>query len=107
MKTILYATDYSENSVSALRLAYFFAKKFSAKLIVMHVFDMPITLASTVTVTYLKKEKKLYVENRAKLKRFFDHYLNTVEMYMDLNFVVYEGTSVSSWQKSQKNLTHR
>ncbi|SEL28019.1 Nucleotide-binding universal stress protein, UspA family [Maribacter orientalis] len=96
MKTILYATDYSENSVSALRLAYSLAKKFSAKLIVMHVFDMPITLASTVTVTYLKKEKKLYVENRAKLKNFVDHYLDTIEMYMDLNFVVYEGTSVSS-----------
>tara|TARA_R110002051_G_scaffold26108_8_gene63103 strand:- start:336 stop:1181 length:846 start_codon:yes stop_codon:yes gene_type:complete len=96
MKTILYATDYSENSVSALRLAYSLAKKLSAKLIVMHVFDMPITLASTVTVTYLKKEKKLYVENRAKLKNFVDHYLDTIEMYMDLNFVVYEGTSVSS-----------
>ena len=96
MKTILYATDYSENSVSALRLAYSLAKKFSAKLIVMHVFDMPMTLASTVTVTYLKKEKKLYVENRAKLKNFVDHYLDTIEMYMDLNFVVYEGTSVSS-----------
>ena len=96
MKTILYATDYSENSVSALRLAYSLAKKFSAKLIVMHIFDMPLTLASTVTVSYLKKEKKRYVENRDKLKKFFDHHLDAVEMYIDLNFVAYESTSVSS-----------
>lgn len=94
MKTILYATDYSKNSVSALRIAHIFAKKFNAKLIIMHVFEMPISLASTVTVTYLKKEKKLYVENRAKLKEFFTKHLDITDM--DLNFVVYEGTSVSS-----------
>ena len=65
MKTILYATDYSENSVAALRMAQLLAKKLGSKLIVMHVFDIPISLASPVSVSYLKKEKRLFVENRS------------------------------------------
>lgn len=96
MKTIIYATDFSENSIAALKVAHSFAKKFSSKLIVMHVFDMSITLASTVALSYLKKEKKLYIENHAKLRSFFDQHLDEVELYLDLNFVVVEGSSVAN-----------
>lgn len=96
MKTIIYATDFSENSIMALKVAYGFAKKFKSKLIVLHVFDMPVTLASTVAVSYLKKEKKLYVENRNKLKNFFDQHVDEVEMYLDVNFIVVEENSVAN-----------
>lgn len=70
MKTILYATDYSNNSVAALRMAHLLAKKFISKLIVMHIFDVPISVASPLSMSYMKKEKRLFVENRAKLKEF-------------------------------------
>lgn len=96
MKTILYATDYSENSVSALQLAHSFALKFDAKLIIMHVFDIPISLASPVSITYLKKEKRLFVEHRAKLKEFFTQRLGDAGNDVDINFVVDEDGSVPS-----------
>ncbi|REE07726.1 nucleotide-binding universal stress UspA family protein [Winogradskyella pacifica] len=41
MKTILYATDYSENSELALKFAYNMSIKLEAKLLVIHVFDYP------------------------------------------------------------------
>jgi len=44
MKTILYATDYSENSELALKYAYNMSDKMEAKLLVIHVFDYPTLL---------------------------------------------------------------
>jgi nucleotide-binding universal stress UspA family protein len=41
MKTILYATDYSENSELALKYAFNLSTKMEAKLLVIHVFDYP------------------------------------------------------------------
>lgn len=57
MKTILYATDYSQNSVAALLFANALAKKLDAQSVVMHVFDLPFSLASPVSIFYLEKEK--------------------------------------------------
>lgn len=44
MKTILYATDYSENSVAALKYAHTMSSKMNVKLLVVHVFDYPTML---------------------------------------------------------------
>jgi nucleotide-binding universal stress UspA family protein len=44
MKTILYATDYSQNSEAALKYAYSLCKTLNTKLIVVHVFDYPTLL---------------------------------------------------------------
>ena len=44
MKTILYATDYSENSVPALKYAHTMSSKMKVKLLVVHVFDYPTML---------------------------------------------------------------
>ncbi|WNH13073.1 universal stress protein [Thalassobellus suaedae] len=44
MKTILYATDYSENSELALKYAHNMSVKMKAKLLVIHVFDNPTFL---------------------------------------------------------------
>ncbi|MFT5737026.1 MAG: hypothetical protein ACI9SG_001374 [Maribacter sp.] len=49
--------------MTALLLANTLAEKFGAKLIVMHVFDIPISLASSVSISYMKKEKRQFVEN--------------------------------------------
>lgn len=95
MKNILYATDYSENSVSALRLAHSFAKKFAAKLVVIHVFDVPVSLASPVTISYMNKEKRLFVENRVKLKAFCAEHLDGTALPKDINFLVVEYGSIA------------
>ncbi len=94
MKTILYATDYSQNSISALQLANIIAQKFKAKLIVMHVFDIPISLASPVSITYLRKEKKLFVEHTAKLKSFCEEHLKGTIDENSITFLVHEDGSV-------------
>ena len=44
MKTILYATDYSEKSELALKYAFNMSIKMKAKLLVIHVFDYPTLL---------------------------------------------------------------
>jgi len=44
MKTILCATDYSPNSIAALKYAYAISKKMDAGLLVIHVFDYPTAL---------------------------------------------------------------
>lgn len=94
MKAILYATDYSQNSVAALRLANELAIKLEAKLIVMHVFDIPISLASPVSITYLNKEKKLFVEHKTKLKSFYRKHLSDFLDENMITFVVHEDGSV-------------
>lgn len=94
MKTILYATDYSQNSVPALRLAHRLAKLFEAKLMVMHVFDTPISIASTVSLTSMNKEKKLFVEHRAKLKAFVNIHLGDKREEVSISFIVEENGTI-------------
>ncbi|MGY8914812.1 MAG: universal stress protein, partial [Flavobacteriales bacterium] len=74
MKTILYATDYSQNSVAALLYANTLCSKLKAKLLVLHVFDEPMSLATKVSLAYLKKEKELYEMHQMKLEAFcYEH----------------------------------
>src|SRR3954470_14762509 len=44
IRSILFATDFSENSDAAFEYALEFAQKFSAKLIVIHVINEPVDL---------------------------------------------------------------
>jgi nucleotide-binding universal stress UspA family protein len=94
MRTILYTTDYSQNSVAALRYAHTFAKTLKAQLIVMHVFDIPISLASPVSISYLKKEKKLFVGHRAKLEDFCEKHLGASLKELLPEIVVNEAASI-------------
>lgn len=71
MKTILYATDYSEQSISALKYAHSIATKLETQLIVLHVFRVVLSLASPVSISYMKKEKKMFVAHRVKLEKFY------------------------------------
>lgn len=93
MKTILYATDYSLQAVAALRLAHLMAKKFNCKLIVMHVFDIPLTL-STVSVSHIQKEKRLLSENHLKLREFYTRHLGDSWEDSNIDFIVEENVSV-------------
>ncbi|MCW5517140.1 universal stress protein [Muriicola sp. Z0-33] len=95
MKTILYATDYSKNSVSALKLSYLLAKKFDAMLLLLHVFDTPPSLASSVSISHSKKKKELFIENLAKLKAFCMEHLGDDMQDVDCHLVVEE--NASSW----------
>lgn len=74
MKTILYATDYSQNSVAGLLYAHNLCLKLKAKLLVLHVFDEPMSLATKVSLAYLKKEQELFEVHKMKLEVFcYEH----------------------------------
>ncbi|WP_297707375.1 universal stress protein [uncultured Eudoraea sp.] len=70
MKTILCATDYSDNSISALKLANVFRKKLKAELHVVHVFDISATFISTVSLAYARLEEAAFNSHREKLDSF-------------------------------------
>jgi nucleotide-binding universal stress UspA family protein len=49
IKTILVATDFSENAAKAVETAVEFARKFEAQLIVLHAYRVEIPMASPMT----------------------------------------------------------
>ncbi|NNE02021.1 MAG: universal stress protein, partial [Eudoraea sp.] len=75
MTTILYATDYSENSVTALHWAEALRKKLDAKLYVLHVFDMSVTFISTVSIAYARLEETTFKTHTQKLHQFCKEHL--------------------------------
>ena len=70
MKTILYATDYSDNSISALHFAYGLSKELNHKMVVLHVYEVPLVLESTTSTTYVSNEVKAFVREKEKLALF-------------------------------------
>lgn len=72
MKTILYATDYSKNSYTALKWSYWLSQKLGAKLIVLHVFDLNVALLTPLSLTYSKIKKEAYQKHSEKLVVFCD-----------------------------------
>ncbi|NKI25784.1 universal stress protein [Arenibacter sp. 6A1] len=94
MKTILYATDYSQNSVTALHFAEALAKKSNAQMVMLHVFDMPLSLASTVSISYIKKEQRLYTEHKNKLMDFCLAQMKSETNREQLQWEVHEESSV-------------
>lgn len=67
---IICATDFSENSISALRYAYNMSLKINTKLLVIHIFDYPIILDSKVEKSSQDLRQDSINEYEAKLKEF-------------------------------------
>ena len=70
MKSFLYATDYSENSVAALKFANSLRKKFKCKLYVVHIFDISATFMSTVSIAYARMEEAAFRDHNSRLFEF-------------------------------------
>ena len=70
MKSLLYATDYSENSIAALKLANDLRKKFDCKLYVVHIFDISATFISTVSIAYARMQEAAFRDHNARLLEF-------------------------------------
>lgn len=92
MKTILYATDYSANSVTALHFAYSMSKKLNIKLMVIHVFDLSVTIASTVSLSYSRKEVKAFKEHQVRLNSFIEEHLGIEPDNLNVILKIIEGT---------------
>jgi len=95
MKTILYATDYSENSVAALQFAHALCEKLKGNLLVLHVFDLSVTIASTVSLSYSRKEIKVFKEHKERLNSFCEEYLGIEPDTLNITLKIIEGTPAS------------
>jgi len=95
MKTILYATDFSENSIGALKFSEMLRQRFKAKLYVLHVFEMKPTFMSTVSISYTRLEEWTLKDNNAKLTQFCKKHLGKDPEILGISLIVSEH-SISS-----------
>ena len=95
MKTILYATDYSENSELALKYAH----KMKAKLLVIHVFDYP-TLMHEISIipkaTFPDIENDAFKKHNLKLNAFCKRVLKREIATLNIEIEAIENKSVVS-----------
>ncbi|MDE3742566.1 universal stress protein [Maribacter polysaccharolyticus] len=94
MKTLLYATDFSKKSVAALRFAHALSQELQAKLVVLHVFELPITLASTVSTTYSRREVRAFAEHRERLLAFCAEHLEHLSEDQNITYQIDEGKPI-------------
>jgi len=79
MKTILCATDYSLNSVAALKYAHNISSQLNNRLVITHVFDDQTVFDSKLlSDVFPSSEKDALKTHRKKLEEFCDGYLGAV-----------------------------
>jgi len=95
MKTILYATDYSENSVAALKYARNIAQQMGVRLVVTHVFDYPTVLGMEgLDEPFPHLEETAFKQHRLKLEEFCEEHLGSVWKAPDVQLQPVEHPSV-------------
>jgi len=78
MKTILYATDYSNNSVAALKYAQKIAEQMDSRLVVVHVFDYPTVLGTEgFAEPFPHLEETAFKNHRGQLEEFCQEHLGS------------------------------
>lgn len=95
MKTILYGTDFSQNSVAALHFAYALSIELNAQLVALHVFEMPLTLANTLSYTYSRQEVRAFADHREKLITFCNEHLKNEPEPLKITWKIDEGKPAS------------
>ncbi len=90
MKTLLYATDFSDNSIAALKFAEMLHLRFNSKLYMLHVFDMKPTFMSTVSISYSRLEESALKETKKKLIQFCKKHLGKDPDSLGISLIVGE-----------------
>lgn len=95
MKTILYATDYSMNSVAALKYAQGIAVQMNSRLVVLHVFDnLTILGTDSLGQPVLDFDGTIYKQHRMQLKKFCEDHLSSDGEIPKLQLQATENSSV-------------
>ncbi|WP_171017214.1 universal stress protein [Maribacter sp. ACAM166] len=95
MKTILYTTDYSENSVAALKYAQKMSEQMETRLVISHVFDYPTVLGSeALSEPFPQLEKDAFRTHQAKLEKFCEAHLGSDWKTPNIELEVVENKSV-------------
>jgi len=95
MKTIICATDYSKNAVSALKYAHKISSKIGADLLVIHIYELPLILGMEFDIFYDDLEKKTFQKHNKKLKNFCKKHLGKELAEMKVITYAFKGLSVS------------
>ncbi|MCK0190362.1 universal stress protein [Arenibacter sp. F20364] len=77
MKTLLYATDYSENSVFALKYAYYISQKIGLRMVVTHVFENPMVVGTEVFDELPNMSSNAFKFHRSRLEKLCSKYLGS------------------------------
>lgn len=93
MKTIIHATDFSDNAITALKYAYTLSKKTKAVLWVIHVFNNS-TFASNINDPILLPVKESIQQKNAKLKEFCKLHLGSDIETLNIQIEAIENSSV-------------
>lgn len=94
MKTLLYATDFSDNSIPALHFAYGLSQELNAQMAALHVFDIPLVLGSTTSLTYARKEVNTFTRDKEKLTKFCKQYLGDDPEKLNITINIMEESTV-------------
>jgi len=94
MKTILYATDYSKNSVPALKYAQKLSVITEATLVVTHVFGYPIYFEGMAIEDLGEMRKQNLKMHRSKLKDFCQQHLGNQWKTMNLRLAPLEDLAI-------------
>ena len=92
MKTLLYATDFSKNSITALQYAYKLSTQLNAQLNVIHVFQYPASLIDLAKNAIPEFGINYFKEYTAKLEEFCKGYLGND--YKNVKIEALESNSV-------------
>ena len=76
MKSILYATDYSMASVSALRYANSLSQTLNMRLVLTHVYDLPSVLGTQLQAPFPDLRKDTTNHEQKKLSEFYEEYID-------------------------------
>ena len=95
MKPVVYATDYSENSVAAFKMAHALSQKLGTRLIVLHVFDLNVALVTPMSMTYVKMEKAAFQKHNERLTEFCKTHLGLLPDNKKIQVVVRENAIIN------------
>lgn len=94
MKTIIYATDYSKNAVTAIKYAHEISSKMGAALLVIHVYNLPMILGLELEAFYDELEKNTFKKHQTKLKHFCKKHLGKELTELNVKTEAFENLSV-------------
>ncbi|HCE53785.1 MAG TPA: hypothetical protein DER05_01825 [Lutibacter sp.] len=95
MKTIIFASDYSKNAVTALKYASGLSSKLGANLLVIHIYSLPMMLGLEFDIFYDELEKTTLKKHNTKLKNFCKKHLGKDLAGMNVKTEAFENLSVS------------
>jgi nucleotide-binding universal stress UspA family protein len=95
MKTIIFATDYSRNAVTAVKYAHGLSSKLGVNLLVIHIYSLPMMLGLEFDIFYDELEKTTLKKHNTKLKNFCKKHLGKDLAGINVKTEAFENLSVA------------